>query len=484
MKKLIKSILIYAPGSMIPAVVALISTTIFTRLFTTEEYGRYSIVLSVATFVIILFSQWLQQSVNRFFPGINDVNHTRMLKEALVSSLILITLSIVALFCAAFPLLLLYNPLSQWRQVFVIALIFIISNIVFNLINVVFQSEMNAIENTKNNLINSILRLALALLLIYFIEKNSLHIITAFAIACSISIPFMWKKAKLPSLKKSFYALKDTENRDTIKQFFYYGIPMSGWVVSTFFLNSGDRYIIQYFKGSAEVGIYSANQNLINGAIGFASAPILMAAHPFLMKAWNMKDYKGAEKWLTLLISNFFVISAILLSFIILFSKNIVFYFLGEEFRAGHVILPVAILSNAFWQLGMYAHKPLEFVSKTKTMALMVFISVVINLLLNIIFVPIFGYIAAAYSSLAGCVLYFALVCYAGRRIVAWKFNRKLISINLLMIFIYTILIQLLANNAKVSDYQIFIKSIQFVIGVGLVLLFNFKFRKNLKNEF
>ena len=100
-----------------------------------------------------------------------------------------------------------------------------------------------------------------------------------------------------------------------------------------------------------------------------------------------------------------------------LFSADIANWFLGAEFRSGHIIMPVVIAGIVAWQLGIYAHKPLEFAEKTTLMFVLSLATAGLNLILNIIFVPIHGYVAAAYTTFVSYLVYTFIAIIVGQRI-------------------------------------------------------------------
>jgi O-antigen/teichoic acid export membrane protein len=69
----------------------------------------------------------------------------------------------------------------------------------------------------------------------------------------------------------------------------------------------------------------------------------------------------------------------------------------------------------------MYGHKPLELLERTGVMLLLVAVCAVVNLALNLVLVPAFGYYAAALTTCASYVLYPVLVYFVTRSSIPWK---------------------------------------------------------------
>jgi len=104
-----------------------------------------------------------------------------------------------------------------------------------------------------------------------------------------------------------------------------------------------------------------------------------------------------------------------------LFNAEIVFLFLGDEFRDGYVIIPIISLGFLAWNFGMLAHKGLEFVEKTRMIFFSILFCVIINIILNVMFIPKFGYIAAAFATLISYLFYPVLTYNLAPFYLKWK---------------------------------------------------------------
>lgn len=66
---IIKQVIRYIPGTLIPALLTLLSTIVFTKILTTSEYGIYMLGLSAINILTSVFAEWLKQSIARYLPG-------------------------------------------------------------------------------------------------------------------------------------------------------------------------------------------------------------------------------------------------------------------------------------------------------------------------------------------------------------------------------------------------------------------------------
>src|SRR5438045_605162 len=65
--RFIKDTFRYSPASFLPAILGLIASAIFTRIFSPSEYGEYSLVLAVVGPLTIIATEWAAQPIGRFY---------------------------------------------------------------------------------------------------------------------------------------------------------------------------------------------------------------------------------------------------------------------------------------------------------------------------------------------------------------------------------------------------------------------------------
>lgn len=422
---LIGQIARYIPGSVIPAVVGALFAVIFTRLLTAGEFGRYSLAVSSAVLVSNLTSQWLVQGANRYLPGRGGSVAATRLKGGVALGVvgILAALTVLGLGLAAADVA---GVLQGWESVVWAGFALAVATALFNILGGVMQAQMQATRYSRYQVVAIVGRLALAVLLVYGVSASASSLLWAAGVGHLAMLPFMWRDAGIPSyrsVRRRWRRLAAVCGRLA-----RYGVPMVGWIVAATLLDAGDRYIIQLTRGAAEVGIYAANYNLVTSGVGLAAMPVLLAAHPFLMRAWQQGDPREAARWLGTIVEWFLVAGAVLVGMVALFAEDAVMLLLGDAFYPGYRIVPIVLAGQLIWQAGLYAHKPLEFVGKTRTMLGLSACTAVLNLALNLAFVPRFGYLGAAYTTVVSYLAYTLVAAWLGRRALAWGIRWRLVA--------------------------------------------------------
>jgi O-antigen/teichoic acid export membrane protein len=154
----------------------------------------------------------------------------------------------------------------------------------------------------------------------------------------------------------------------------------------------------------SQVGIYGNNYKLAMLITIFTQA-YRYAAEPFFFRHAGDKNapqvQADATKW--------FTIAATTGMLGVLLFLDLVKYFLGELYFSGLKVVPILLMANVL--LGVYYNLSVWYRLKDKTM-LGAWISIggaVLTIVLNIILVPMIGYIGAAWAALAT----YAFMCFA-----------------------------------------------------------------------
>jgi len=172
-----------------------------------------------------------------------------------------------------------------------------------------------------------------------------------------------------------------------------------------------DKFLIKRMIGDTAMGIYSACYKL---AI-FMNLYIMafrLGAEPFF---FNQADKKNAKKTYAIIMNYFVIIGALVMVGIVGYI-DILKYFINDAYWEDLEIVPVILLANLF--LGIYYNLGIWYKLTDKTRYGMYFsiIGALITIGLNLWFIPIIGFMAAAYAT---------LIAYGSMTIVSYLVGRK-----------------------------------------------------------
>lgn len=391
----------YVIGNYLLKGITFLSAPLFTRVLTTADYGLYSTYVSYASIIYIIMGLALHASIN---------NAKYKYKEDLdkyVSSIVLLILLSTALW--VFLGNLFFAEYEEW---------FGFDRIVLNCLGFHCLGEaLIQVYNTyvslnysvrlffKISVFNALMNLGLSMLLVLtvFSEKRYVgRIIGSFVPMGLVGIYiiiYFFKKAK-PCYKSDYwkYALR-------------YSIPIIPHGISQVILSTFDRIMIKYMVDDDAAGIYSFAYT-INTLFFVAAQSLDKVWRPWGYEKMNEKNYDLIKKQAT----KYALGMALFATMIILASPEII-KVLGDKayWDSADCVIPI-VLGGYFTFL--YSLPALvEYVNeKTGLIAIGSICAALVNIVLNYIFIPIFGYVAAAYTTLITYMIYFVF-----HYIVAYK---------------------------------------------------------------
>jgi O-antigen/teichoic acid export membrane protein len=166
------------------------------------------------------------------------------------------------------------------------------------------------------------------------------------------------------------------------------------------------RRLIGGAEGLATVGLYGAGYK-VGVLMSLFIQMYRFAAEPFFFEKAGSKDAR--ETYATTM--KYFVITALILFLGINLYPEAVQVLIGEDFRESLIVVP--IISMGYLLLGIFINQSIWYKVDDKTIygAWITLVGVAVTVAVNVLFVPVFGYIAAAWAHIA-CYLSMVTVSY------------------------------------------------------------------------
>jgi O-antigen/teichoic acid export membrane protein len=177
-----------------------------------------------------------------------------------------------------------------------------------------------------------------------------------------------------------------------------------------------DRALLKYLlpydlqTNMKMLGIYSACYKLSILMSLFIQA-FRYAAEPFFFAYSGNNDARTVYAN----VLKFFVIFCVFIFLLVTLFIDFFKYFVGEEFRGGLEVVPILLLANLF--LGIYVNLSIWYKLTDRTLmgAFVSLAGAALTIVLNIWWIPEFGYVGSAWATLA---------CYASMAVVSYLLGR------------------------------------------------------------
>ena len=369
-----------------------ITTPIFTRLMSTEEYGQFGVFNSWLGIVSVFVTLNLYLGV--YSQGLVKFSDERPM---FISSLAGLVSAMTAAYTAVYIVFhQFFNSLFHLTTVQVLAMLLISwTSSIFNFWaeeqRVLYKYQALIVISLSLCVIKPILCILLVLHSDDKVTARILGLALIDLIVCTTLFVLQIKRGKtFFSRKYWLYALK-------------FNLPLLPHYLSGSVLASADRIMIEDMAGASKAGIYSLAYSaaIIMGIFGGA---MMQTISPWIYTRIKEKQIGdiGPKMYSTLLI-----VGAVNL-LMILFGPEVIRIFAPPEYyEAIWTIPPVAMSVYFSYSYDLFA-KFAFYHEKTFFIMIASVIAAALNVLLNYLMIPAFGYIAAGYTTLICYIIYTA----------------------------------------------------------------------------
>ncbi len=410
---LAKDSLFYIPEKMFSVLYSFAGILIYTRIFSPAEYGDFSLIIATTGIFGIFVYSWINISNLRFFSSYRDNNK---LENFFSTSFFIL---IGTLTCSSLLIYILsnYSLLPQIMVNYLILAIGVLfSTSFFETMQTILRSDRNSKAYSFFSISSSVLYITISLLLLYILNLRISAILLSYILTNSIlSILIIFKYKFQKYIRFAYFS------RETLNRFLSYGIPMIATLLFSWVLALSDRYFIEYFRNTNEVGIYSATYQLANYPISLISSLIFMASTPIIIDVWE----KNGDEITKVLISNivrYYLILSIPILFGLMFLSPDFIYLLGAKYAEGLTIIPWIATGSFAVGLNIYIYKGLELKKKTNIVSYIMCTAAVGNIVMNYILIPAYGFYGAGVSTAVSYILYLGLSWFVSWKYLPWKF--------------------------------------------------------------
>ncbi len=432
-KKLAGQTMWYGASSIVARFLFYLLTPYFMGTLSVEKYGDMSIMYAAIPFLNIIFTYGLETA---FFRFATQEKYKKDVYSTSVISIIGTTIFLGAL------LILFSKTIAHWLRLdnypeFITLSALIIS---FDTLTTLPFAKLRLDQRPRKYALIRIATIVFQIIITYFLltvcpeiaKKNPDGLIGTFynpdygvgyiIIANLVASIFAWLL-----LFKEFFSIQWKFNFNTWKVMMIYSMPLiiaglGGMINETF-----DRIMLSWLAPGAtekaakeQVAIYAACYKLSILITLFIQA-FRYGAEPFFFKESEGKDaprvYARVMKFFVITISIMFLAVALYL--------EIWKYFFAitgtpkeklELYWTGLKVVPILLFANMF--LGIYYNLSIWYKLTNKTMAgaWITIIGAVLTLLINFLFIPIFGYMASAWAT---------FLCYGSMMVISYIWGQK-----------------------------------------------------------
>jgi len=457
----IKASTAYAACSILQKSMSFITLPLFTRLLTTEQYGQSTIYGSWQGILAIFLT--LNLAYGSFSTAMIKFEEHR---DEYISSVEGICILLTGIFW------LIYLPFNNiWNRIFELPT-YIVEIMLLDILTgagLQFWIGKKRFEYKYKSIIAVTLLISiLSPVMQYFfvistVEKGYARIVASVLVNVILG-GFLFFR----NIQKG----KKIINKEYWKFALNFNIPLIVYYLSQVIFNQSDRIMISHICGNSDVALYGVAYNL-----ALVLQFVLNAINNSYVPWYYQKLKENRQKENVSVSCGIAILMAVLLLSIIWFAPEIILILAGDKYKAAvYVVAPVAMSLLLLFYAQLFINVEFYFEKKKALVGASVGAALV-NIVLNALFIPRLGFVAAGYTTLISYLIFAVANYFAVKSILRNKgmdmdaYNIKaLIGIFMLFLFI---------SFLGVALYGFLILRI-FVIIIALMIIIMFR-RKIMK---
>lgn len=420
---LLKNIGLFTIGSFGSKILSFLLVPLYTALLTTSEYGYVDLVTSTVSLLTPILLLSIFDATLRF--GM-DANYDK--KDVISTSIRIGFVGTVILI-----LVVVFISITNIINISKIYLLFMVIYFVLGAINQIFSLYLRAINKASVIAISGILCTLVScisniLLLLVFRWG-----IIGYMISNLIGVFFQIIYQLL--IGRIYKDIRIVKYNNLSKPMIKYSFPLIANSISWWINNASDRYILTFFKGVAENGIYS---------VSYKIPTILTMFQGIFYNAWSISaikefDENDEDGFIGLNYSIYSLVSLIICSILLLFNIPMAkFLYQGNYFIAWKCV-PFLLMGTVFSGISQFEGSLFAATKNTKLVAKTTVIGAIVNTICNVIFINSFGAVGAAFATLLGYLVTWILRTKYIQTFVKMKVYWKKHIASIVLVFLQSI---------------------------------------------
>lgn len=440
----------YLTSQIVVLCISLISFPIVVRLLSVEDYGVLSLCNTILLFAVALSKLGMQHSIIRFYPDYERKDELPCFFRSY--AVIGLVLGFIFFWISGLMTYLFVPEISS-------GIIWFVAGVaLFQTFSSYQTTFLRSQEKSALFSLQSILSRALASFggigLILLFHDGILNLFQAqfFSLIVIVIIMLMYQGRYFRGGNKFISSSLLVES---IK----FGLPLVAFEMSSIALAFSDRFLITYFNGVQQLGIYAVAYTLCMYIGDLLRQPISMAVGPMYNRIYAREGATKACEFLAELGQIVALIGLPIFFGCVAVRVDLITFLASDKYVSAAAVIPWVLGGFLLYacqpiiSAGLYLHK------KTTVIATISFVCVVLNIAANFFLLPRFGIIAAAWTTAGSYVLSVILI---------YRFSSQQLAITWPLIsitkYVFSALLMFVVVTNLPETFNLFVK-----IFVGLL---------------
>lgn len=475
LKRIVRGTGVTFIGTVISMFFGFLSKAIIARYFSTTEYGVFNLALTVLNIALVMATLGFQNALPREIAFYGEKEPSRI--EGLIST----ALAIVALNSIILMIILIIGAKDISQIFHEVRLIFALRIAAFSLpfsaLTGTIISISQGFGRVKEkvyfqNIFYQIIWLLL-ILFIWFLECPFICIFFTYLIAQLLTFLILIFEIN----KTNLFKVKPNFDLKLGKKLIIFSLPLLLTGILGFIMTRTDTLMLGYYTSLEDVGIYSAAVPLAQLGVLFLNSAAFLY-FPVASRLYAMGKVQELKRIYQILTKWIFLLTFPLFSMMVLFPDIILKFFFGTKYIPADLALQILSLGVMVQVLLGLNGTNLIVIGESNFVLISNLLSAVLNILLNVILIPLYGIEGAAVATAVSYAVGYVLISFK----LYQKSNIHPFSRNYLKILVIssTLLGLIWSFNFKVTSIWY---SILDLVGLLVLLLLLILLSKSVDDE-
>ncbi len=401
LKSTLKNTFIYSIGTFSSRLAGFLLIPLYTAHFSVEEYGMMGIMDVSAQVLVALLGFGLY---NAYFRWYWDSRYISRQKSILFTILIFIFFQFILFFILLLSFqkdlsVLLFDTAERTS---LIRLLLYVN--CFETIGVLISALLRLKEQAVYYTVLQVIKFTVGLLVTIYLVLNRGRNIEA-VYEAQLVANVLYLVLILNIVRKNIVPRFEWK---ILREMLSFSLPLLLTSIAGIILNITDRYSLRFLSDMANVGVYTLGFKVANTIRVFVITSVNLALQPMIFK---MMDDPGNKRFYSKVMTYFTFGLMFFVLFFSLYAPEVVKVISKQnmEFWDAWKIVPVLSFSMLFSMLRDVAFTGLNITKKTRVIATLIISAAVLNIVLNLLFIPAWKFTGAAIATTLSQLIFFIL---------------------------------------------------------------------------
>lgn len=403
-RTLSRDVLIYGSGRVIIPLISIVTLPILTRIFSPTDFGVIEGISTIASVFALFSTLMLESSAQRSYYDYKEseeFERKRVISTSFWTLIIWNFVFILGILPFAGKIGDIFFASKEYRYILLISLGNISGVSIYNFLKEIFRLQNQPIRYSVYTVVSALVSTILIILLVAFFKIGLVGYFLGGLIGSIVIVPVVvW------SVRKNILWVF---SKFELKKMLQYGLPLIPTNCSIWVLALSDRFFLLKLTSLKEVGLYAIGVKLTQVILLFVTA-FGLAWNPFILSIYS-RDTEEEKRVRGKIFTYYIFALGFLAVFITVFSRPIILFLTTRDFLDAYKVIGILALATAASGATQALCTGLNIARKTKYLAIYTGIAAFLNIILNAILIPFFGFIGAATATAISyyvlCILYY-----------------------------------------------------------------------------